>query len=334
MRRKGFQISLMALVALLLFTFASCANQNEYIIREDETATENDGVHSSNMKEAQSTDSALSGERLSDTCDAVLAEGTDSDGSYYELVAVQEESSTSVQVKVGVIKNNEWLVPLSADHPFVDSETGLLWYYDTFNYTEYRKTHALNGQGYARYDFIGNGCFYFDGCFYNAEMQKMYQESWDERKSDSIERYLIPYTFYSSNLEDIDKKFDFQNIIITSRSAIYEGDRSVKLLDTETMEVSIISIDGKYVPVAPCSERLFCASGEGGYAFFNLQGEKVIDLSQYNIDFSPYLSSDYDNQMVFINGECTFIAVNSAGNEFKIVIDKSGNVLSETVIQS
>lgn len=37
MRRKGFQISLMALVALLLFAFASCSAKNEYIIPADDT---------------------------------------------------------------------------------------------------------------------------------------------------------------------------------------------------------------------------------------------------------------------------------------------------------
>lgn len=328
----------MAVAALTLLTFASCASNNEYIVREDKAATENGGVHSANTEEAQSTDSALSGERLSDTCDEVLAEGTDSDGSYYELVAVQEESATSVQVKVGVIKNNEWLVPLSVDSPFVDSETGLLWYYDTSNYTKYRKTQSLNSPKYTRYDFIGNSCFYFEGCFYNAEMQKMYQESWDEKKSDSIERYLIPYTFYSSNLEDVDKKFDFKNIIITSQSAILEGVRNVKLLDTSTMEVSIISIDGEYIPVAPYSEDLFCARASdfnsSAYAFFNRQGEKVIDLSKYNIAFESGVTSDYDNELIFVEGKCTFTAVNNAGNKFKIVIDKSGNVLSETALQS
>lgn len=336
MKGKNFRALLLMLTVALLFAFASCSGQNEYIVREDETAANNDDVFLDNTNTTQLTDFTLPDERLSDTCDKVLAEGTDSDGSYYELVAVQEESATSVQVKIGVIKNNEWLVPLSADHPFIDNETGLLWYYDTFYYKEYRKTQALDGREYLHYDFIGNGCFYFDGCFYNAETQKTYQESWHERRSDSIERYLIPYTFYGSDLENSDKKFDFKNIIITSQSAIYEGNREIKLLDTSTMEVSIISIDGDYVPVAPYSEDLFCARASdfnsSVYAFFNREGEKVIDLSKYNIVFESYAISDYANELIFIGGKCTFTVANDAGNKFEIVIDKNGNTLSETAI--
>lgn len=129
MKGKNFRALLLMLTVALLFAFASCSGQNEYIVREDETAANNDDVFLDNTNTTQLTDFTLPDERLSDTCDKVLAEGTDSDGSYYELVAVQEESATSVQVKIGVIKNNEWLVPLSADHPFIDNETGLLWYY-------------------------------------------------------------------------------------------------------------------------------------------------------------------------------------------------------------
>lgn len=70
--------------------------------------------------------------KLSETCDAVLAEGTDVNGDYYELVATQEDTYNSTVIKIGVIKNNKWLVELSTDSPFLDVESGLLWSYDYY----------------------------------------------------------------------------------------------------------------------------------------------------------------------------------------------------------
>lgn len=51
--------------------------------------------------------------------------------------------------------------------------------------------------------------------------------------------------------------------------------------------------------------------------------QKVIDLSQYNIDMY------YDSGIYFKNGQCTFKAKNKLGHEYEITIDIHGNVLSE-----
>ena len=61
---------------------------------------------------------------LSDSCDFVLCQGTDTSGNTYELVANQTESALGYEVTVGVIKNSNWLYPMSNDFPFL-GEDGL-----------------------------------------------------------------------------------------------------------------------------------------------------------------------------------------------------------------
>ena len=56
-------------------------------------------------------------EKLSASCDYILAQATDSKGNYIELVANDGQGYDGKRT-IGLIKNNEWLVKMSSDTPF------------------------------------------------------------------------------------------------------------------------------------------------------------------------------------------------------------------------
>lgn len=267
--------------------------------------------------------------KLSDECDAVLAEGTDINGDYYELVATQEDTYNSTVIKLGVIKNNKWLVELSNDNPFIDEESGLLWSYDYYTYSYNYCTTGLDG--YDSYSFIGNGCFYHYGLFYNADTQKYYKDDYvlNGEMHARPNEYIIPYTFYRDNdTENTQKLTDAENIILELRNddiCVYE------LLNTTTMTMTDIGTAEDFYVEAPFSEGLFLGSKDDKYAFYNSKGEKVIDLSEYNIT-TWYLTEESEG--IFIDGKATISVQNDAGKRFKITIDKTGNMISQELIEN
>lgn len=67
-------------------------------------------------------------------------------------------------------------------------------------------------------------------------------------------------------------------------------------------------------PVSGLAEGLFYANGY----FYDIEGNKVIDLTQYAIISAPYFS----------NGKCTFEFKNNMGTRYKATIDKTGEFIS------
>lgn len=266
--------------------------------------------------------------KLSDSCDAVLAEGTDVNGDFYELVATQEDTYNSTVIKLGVIKNNKWLVELNNDSPFIDKESGLLWSYDYYGYSYNYCTTGLDR--YDSYSFIGNGCFYHEGTFYNADTQKYYKDDYvlNGEMHASPNEYTIPYTFYKNNdSENTGKITDAENIILR----LHKDDIYVyELLNTTTMTATDMGKNEDFYVVAPFSEGLFLGRKDDKYAFYNSKGEKEIDLSEYNIVI--YYLEEFEG--IFIDGKATISVENDVGKRFKLTIDKTGNVISQELIEN
>lgn len=93
------------------------------------------------------------------------------------------------------------------------------------------------------------------------------------------------------------------------------------VFDAETLTTRVIARNVKGVrPECTLSEGLFFCSDN---CFYNLNGRKTIDLSDYSIDL-------WDNgDFYFESGTCSFKAENSLSTTFIITIDSSGKVLSE-----
>ncbi|MBR5779456.1 MAG: hypothetical protein IKY21_02385 [Clostridia bacterium] len=269
--------------------------------------------------------------RLSHTCDQILCEGYDDDGNQYELVANQKETSLGYEITVGVIKNNEWLYPLSTEFPFL-GEDGLFHVScpmgsksgsNLSQHTEIRK--AIR--------FIDNGTFVMDS--YNNRNTtgwKLYNHyyiffSCANLKSLTIDCDKSTLIFRKSNYHTRDIITDNGNIIMyTETSDTISGWLEDKvfdwqLLNTKTLQVSkIASRVSGVCPEGAVSENLFFASDKH---FYNTNAQKVINLSEYNIDMFS------GSNIYFENGKCNFEAKNKLGTNFSITIDKSGNVIEE-----
>ena len=287
------------LVLTLVVTFCACGS------------TKNATVQQSNSSQKQ---------QLSESCDYVLCSGVDISGNSYELVANQTESSLGYEITVGIIKNNEWLYPLSTEFPFLGD--GGLFHVDAPQGSE-------SGSDLSCYKKIASMIHFIDtrnSTWTNSYDHTMIFFSCSCLKSYTVdcEEFTLLYR-YSENNGNIHtengKILLYSEVSGTSSGWLEDQVFDWCLLDVQTLDVR--TFGSNIVGVRPesiLSEGLIFASDQ---CFYNTNAQKAIDLSVYNIDMF------YDSNIYFENGTCTFKAKNTLGTEFFITIDSSGNVLSE-----
>lgn len=310
---------LMIAIILVCISLTSCrtkkttsVNYSNSSITEVSNLTSNN-VTGSDLLESEelSSSEAL---RLSLECDKVLASGYDKDNNCYELVVTQTESYDSVETKMGVILNNEWLVELSTEFPFL-SEVGNN--YDGSN---------------IRYFYVEDGCFYLDhnddsGIFYNSHTGKYIDCH--------MENDLIVHM--NDNLKD--KPKDSEKIIFTDNRKIVlsytyavgigEYVHDIFVLNIDTMELNKIATGVKPEPVGPISDGLFAAGSSYDLrvsAFYNENYEKIIDLESYK---DKWAGAD---TRAFKNGQYSFYVKNELGHKYELTIDKQGNVVNNIAV--
>ena len=109
------------------------------------------------------------------------------------------------------------------------------------------------------------------------------------------------------------------------------------VLSTINTSGEITKLDCQYLPNKPghkftvYSEGLFysCSTGRSNPGFYNIDGEMVIDLSQYNVGRIPYSTNMGVNAPYFENGQATILFSNNAESVFRAVIDKTGAFVGE-----
>lgn len=256
---------------------------------------------------------------LSSSCDRLLAKGTDNDGNVFELVANETEDYNGTTIEIGVLKNNEWSIPLTTDSPFI-GENGLL--FQSYKHSE--ASGSIYDSKYAKFHYIGNGCFYYEHRIWNGNNGSFY----DGNGEDS---YGLPEVRINKTEWIVNNEGQF----ILSRI-----DETYKVLDTNTMQISDTNIkeDGHMIDYCfPCSEGLFACMNRyhdlEANGFYDLSGNKVIDLSVYNLARNSYVSSNMGGysgpagNLTFRNGKCTFRITNDQGTDYYITIDKTGTVI-------
>lgn len=273
---------------------------------------------------------------LSDECDYVLCQGTDTAGNTYELVANQTESAMGYEITVGVIKNNQWLYPLSKEFPFL-AEDNLFYVSGSMSGESGTSLSNPNVVIQSIY-FVDTGAFLID-CYKAAE--EWFNDN-DHYKvifsCSTLESYTVDSGEWTMKYHKQDSIFvngrikfygqistDNGNVIMyTETSGTRSGwledqvfDWCVLNMQTLSMDTIASGVEGVR-PQGILSDNLFFASD---HCFYNRSGQKAIDLSQYKIPS--------DGDIYFENGICEFTAKNSIGTEFLIAIDKQGNVLSE-----
>jgi len=275
------------------------------------------------------------------SCDYLLCEGTDFNGNEYQLVANQSETSMGYEITVGVIKNNEWIYPLSKDFPFL-ADDGLfhvpsVWEVDSGD--SLKDPSIVSNHIY----FLDSGAFLFESYQKEAFSSKSPINEYIIFSCDTLEiirldrdKYYLQYVYYDGDYDKhLFNKITTDNgkmilYVLSKRVGnLYDGFESYYnwyILDVPTLEMTKIAsdINGDVKPCAPLSEGLFFAvdhygNGEG---FYNISAQKVIDLSHYKITSTTGL-------IMFKNGKCSFEVKNPLGTKFEITIDNKGNVVSE-----
>lgn len=265
-----------------------------------------------------------------------LCRGTDASGNTYELVADQKESAFGYEITVGVVKNNSWIYPLSTDFPFL-GEDGLFHVSVSLAGESGTSLSQLNTVIDKIY-FIDSGAFLLD-CYKANNSLSIYDHMYIIFSCSSLESYVIDCS--KSTLLYLCSEPEFESGKVKSYGQIYtdNGDLIMysetsgtisgwledrifewRLLNTESLNSRVIASEVKGIrPACVLSEGLFLCTDR---CFYDLNAQKTIDLSNYNIDTgSPGICFD--------EGKCMFKAENNLGTEFLITIDKSGNVLSE-----
>lgn len=253
-------------------------------------------------------------EKLSASCDYILAQATDSKGNYIELVANDSETYDGSQT-IGLIKNNKWVIKMTDDSPLI-KDNGVIFGFNW--YKNYSSGHEN------AFKFISDSCLKFTeyeegSLFWNFETEKTY------KMADTFEDIV------KDSLRNSDSNSLSEELILIRE---YEkGEYIFKIFNTRTMSI-VKSFPKNYFiasSIKEISNGLFFAkqtttdSNSTVSGFYYANGNLVIDLNKYNYEIYRYPER-------FIDGKTSFRVENESGKKFEITIDKQGNVLSETAV--
>lgn len=248
--------------------------------------------------------------------DALLCSGTTENGDTYMLVGSQTENYSGVDIKIGVIKNGEWLIPLNSNSGFLGDD-GTFHVKATSGYVESFETVDLYSASSA-FTFMDNGAFMMESYTHQTlgySKAEYIFLSCVQKDYITVDRSIcdlpsIDKGLFNSGFTDNGKLVGYHYDNINGRYAWY-------ILDIDRLELKQIADDMKCYPVGDLSDGLFLASND---CFYNTKAQKVIDLSEYNIAHS---------NIMFIDGRCMVDIKNNVGHSYWIIIDKQGNILQE-----
>ncbi len=318
------------LAVCMLFSLAACSDGEEPIREDAEQEEEIETVESTTTTEApeptETQPAPTEPPRLSDSCDRVLCTGYEG-SDFYELVATETEDYAGVKVKIGIIKNNQWEMPLTSDMPFIGENGALLGGKGLEDVKEYS------------FYYLGRHCFFYrDGIIYNVKLDKSYKA-----EKVSYDMYSYDGMKIFTTIDKIGEETQYVYTQLNSDAVItsvknYSDHDEVELLNLNTLE--------EMEPICikrgrPGAEYMFFAMSEnvfvtaswplnnvaGDMAAYDIYGKELFSSSHFKIPRSyPY---HYDQHIVFQNGKCTFYTENNNGTIYKVTIDTTGKVLEQ-----
>jgi len=280
--------------------------------------------------------------KLSDEHNMVLAKGISADGDIYELVADETEDYLGTTITIGVIKNNEWLRDMSDEAPFIDDDGFVVGGKTLNEYKDQLQRSKIN--------YIGNGCFCYQRQILNMGANEYELIVWN------VETNQV----YRNNKSELITYEDFVNdegLFIVS--SVY-GQFEANLLNTNDMSLTELNdpisklargdVKSTFTEVTyePYSEGMYAikdykisdfqgneeynyytlnSASKKKIGFFDLSGNLVIDLTEYNLYEQGWDYGESKDRFSFKNGQCSFYSRNDQYNWYKITIDKTGKVI-------
>lgn len=260
----------------------------------------------------------------------VIASGK-TDGSGYRLIGAVEEDYKSAQVKLGIMKNSQWVCEPTAEMPFVKDGKVLG-----------QKTASIPDEdSNSRFRYIGDHCF----------MLLYSEKSWDKQcvvyNCETGKTFSCEYDKVYLAKEETCINSDKVLAIKKDGSSLSDG--CLYLLDTSNMVCKKVEGITSEDDFGFYSDGLICWKNRR--LFLDKNGNTALDLSNdYNtmyqkdrgygtgsidkglkVDWSNEYGIIYekgDYSISFNNGKVSFYTKNDAGTEYKVTIDKSGNVVS------
>lgn len=275
----------------------------------------------------------------------VLASGSEDNGDFYELVGEQNETVNNGGVKIGVIKNNEWLVEITSDIPFV-GENGYISIIDAYSGKDSFNLKREYSNCGVFFEYCGNGIFidyylyappgtsdydsfcYTYGVAYNSENGKSYKINCAANCALGL-RYC---SFDSSSMEYWNSDFK-----IRDRLVYKDKDHKFNILNLNTMETK--QFDGIDDFSQYSNGLIFVRTEDKGFVgFIDEDFNFVIDLTDYNLKL-PFKDvwgeeCDWCNKCYFFkDGKCEINTRTDSGSVFKVTIDKTGKEINSVEIQ-
>lgn len=326
---SGIIIAMLVIIAIVGITRHSSSKYE----KADDSMVNTGGIAEESTNEfdetTESTTETTTQDLIEESGAIEICSGSDAEGNEYKLVCTQEESYDKVTVKVGVIKNNQWLQKLSSKSPFLNEDGSNLLGLSSSPRKESEERNAFD-----EYQYVADGVFalmpYFYHnyyLFYNADNNKTSSvdyASWTElftANIDSNGHYIV----YSKNNDDNETN----NIIA---------------IDTNTMKEKVIIKNTKLKVTGAFNDGLFPLGTDHSIDYFyDINGKKVIDIKN-NYDYGVYYVDDASNNCYnfygstddwykgvmapyFRNGTFEFNVKNSAGTWYNMIIDKSGKLI-------
>ncbi len=301
-------ISLLLMFSLL----TACGNKDLQVTENTNLSTTTKVTDATTTTEVTDTTTTKAPKKLSEDCDMILCTGYDGE-DYYELVANQVDNYPRSSILVGVIKNNTWLIELSSQSPFLNEDS---WW----------KTSQYYEKIQDKFIYLDEGCFLMK----NDGIDDYHSVIYKPDTNISFEVAKMSISIYYS---------DYSKIINDNKFIAVSTDWKLTVYDMSTGNSDEIkgffSDDSIHLPdsLQGISDGLFYARGDTSTwswsysdnvqyeGFFDLNGNMIIDLSNYSISKS--------NDYLFAQGKYTMTVRNENGVNFDITFDSSGQIVSQ-----
>ena len=307
-----FSYIILVSVIFLFLTITSCSNEDpSRTIIDQQVSTDNGEEDTQKTSESVAeTEEKTVAEtttkyvELASLCDRVLYT-KDVDGDKYEIVMNEKAGYPKTTFECGIIKNNEWLINMGTECPFMMDES-------TF-YGIDPNSSPLNS---IRFEYLNEGCF-------------LYSTTAITNRPNMIFNPQTGVAFKAGRIESIYRTSVTirYNEVVNNGIAIAWGPEwgsGLHAFNMITGEDIQIPLGEKKAPseIWGYYDGLFAMIGDGYYGFFDLEGNEVIDLySQFGT------RGNHNNPHKFVNGQYTFETYNENNQFVKITINKSGEIL-------